>query len=45
MHKFGIPGGFREIIRPMRASLVGAQIREPPGRFGRVGNYALPCIY
>ena len=39
MHKFTIPGDFREIIRSVRASLVDAQIREPPGQSGRVGNY------
>ena len=39
MHKFVIPGDFQEIIRPVRASLIDAQIWEHPGQSGRVGNY------
>ena len=47
MHVFVIPGDSREIGRSVRASLLDAEIREPPGRSGRVGNYgqiSISCI-
>ena len=41
MHKFAIPEDFWKIVRSVIASLVDPQTRELPGRFGRVGNYAI----
>ena len=39
MHKIVTPGDFQEIIRPVRALLIDAQIWEHPGQSGGVGNY------